>query len=596
MTRTCEKSWGAHVRDGGVLYRLWAPAAKRVATVVFSGGERTVPMQPVGDGWYECFDAASRAGTRYLYEIDGKERVADPAARFAPEGPRAPCEVIDPSAFGTREASRVVRAFAEMVFYELHVGTFTADRTYAAAAEHLDELADLGVTAIELMPLAERPGTFNWGYDGVLLYAPAHSYGRPEDLHRFIDAAHERGLCVFLDVVYNHFGPQDNYIRSYAPQFFTRKHATPWGEAIDYSSPGNEPVRRFIVENAAYWICEYGFDGLRLDAAQAIYDEGPTHVLDELAAEVRRQAGRPVYLVLENDNNDAGLLRSSYDAQWNDDVHHCLHVLLTGEGDGYYQDYVDDPIRFLGRALTQGFAYQGEASPFRDGRMRGTPSSGLILTHFVNCLQNHDQIGNRALGERITTLAPAEAVRAATAVLLLAPSPPLLFMGEEWASSAPFLFFADFEPGLARLVREGRRNEFARFARFADPALREAIPDPAAPQTVSRSTLDWDERTRGVHAEWLALHRTLLQLRQREIVPRIAKATGERARYQVRGPRGLYATWQLDDGATLILETNLGARPQRDFAASAPGRNLYATHETFADGTAPPWSVRWSIA
>lgn len=597
MTQTFGLTWGANVCEGGVRFRLWAPAAKSVATVIFDGGrERTIAMDGTGGGWYECIDAHSGAGTRYLYEIDGGERVPDPAARFAPDGPRGPSEVIDPAALQAPRPLSVVRTFAQMIFYELHVGAFTPEGTYAGAVDRLDYLADLGVTAVELMPIAERPGAFNWGYDGVLWYAPAHCYGRPEDLRGFIDAAHARGLAVFLDVVYNHFGPQDNYVHRYAPQFFTHAHATPWGDAIDYTSAGNEPVRRFAIENAAYWLHEYGFDGLRLDAAQAIFDDSGVHVLETLAAQARAGAERPAYLVVENDDNDAGLLRRGYDAQWNDDVHHCLHVLLTGERDGYYRDYVDEPVRLLGRALTQGFAYQGEASPFRDGRARGARSAGLTLIHFVNFLQNHDQIGNRAFGERISALAPADAVRAATVVLLLAPSPPLLFMGEEWAASAPFLFFADFEPGLAKLVRRGRRDEFARFARFSEPAMRERIPDPAQPQTFAGSKLDWDERTQAEHVVWLDLFRTLLRVRQREIAPRVNDTSGSGARFEVRGARGLLATWGLDDGSTLTMEANLGKEPQRGFSDRATGRVLYATHEEFHDGIAPAWSARWSLA
>ncbi|MGH7717073.1 MAG: malto-oligosyltrehalose trehalohydrolase, partial [Vulcanimicrobiaceae bacterium] len=259
---------------------------------------------------------------------------------------------------------------------------------------------------------------------------------------------------VILDVVYNHFGPQDNYLRRYASRFFTAKYATPWGEAIDYSSPHNDPVRRFVIDNALYWLRDYGFDGLRLDATQAIFDDRKPHILAALALDAKSDATHPAYLVLENDDNDVHLLTSGYDAQWNDDVHHCLHVALSGESDGYYHDYVADPIGLLGRALTHGFAYQGEPSAFRDGRVRGTPSGGLPLSSFVNCLQNHDQIGNRAFGERITALAKPEAVRAATAVVLLAPSPPMLFMGEEWGSSSPFLFFCDFDPELATLVTQ----------------------------------------------------------------------------------------------------------------------------------------------
>jgi maltooligosyltrehalose trehalohydrolase len=593
MTRAYGTSWGAQLCEAGVRYRFWAPAAKRVSVLVLDARTRRVPMEPLGGGWYACLDPGSRAGTRYLYEIDGAERVPDPAARFAPDGPRGAGEVIDPAAFRWPDRTPEPRAFHEMVFYELNVGAFTPSGTYAEAALHLEHLAELGVTAVELMPLAERPGTRNWGYDGVLMYAPAHRYGRPEDLKRFIVAAHERGLAVFLDVVYNHFGPQDNYLHRYAPQFFTESHHTPWGAAIDY---GNAPVRRYVLENASYWLCEYGFDGLRLDAVQTIFDEGVVHVLEELAVQARRDAGRPVFLVLENDRNDAQWLVRGYDAQWNDDVHHCLHVVLTGESDGYYQDYIRDPVGLLGRALTQGFAFQGEDSPFRGGEPRGTPSAGLPLSSFVNFLQNHDQVGNRAFGERIDALAAADAVRAAAAIVLLAPSPPLLFMGEEWAASRPFLFFCDFEPALAKAVTEGRRREFARFARFADPFQRERIPDPGDVRTFERSQLDWSEPMQDRHRSRLELYRELLRVRREEIVPHTAGVSGRDAVYELRGTRGLEARWRLRDGARLVLEANLSARPQSGFAPRAEGRVLHASHELFEDGVAPAWSVRWSLA
>jgi maltooligosyltrehalose trehalohydrolase len=595
VTLDQELTWGADVRDQGVRFRLWAPDAKNVSTVLIGGGgERVVPMDYAGEGWYECVDAGSRAGARYLFEIDGRDRVPDPAGRFAPEGPHGPSEVIDTANLRTGRHTGAVRAFEQLVTYELHVGTFTPTGTYAELETRLDYLADLGINAIELMPLAEWPGARNWGYDGVLYYAPAHRYGRPEDLCRLIDAAHERGLAVLLDVVYNHFGPQDNYLRRYASQFFTPEHATPWGEAIDYSSAHNEPVRRFVIDNALYWLRDYGFDGLRLDAVQAIFDSRRPHVLAALALGAKNESARRTFLVLENDDNDVHLLTSGYDAQWNDDMHHCLHVALTGESDGYYRDYAADPVGLLGRALTHGFAYQGEPSPFREGRVRGAPSGGLRLSSFVNCLQNHDQIGNRAFGERISALAKPEAVHAATAVLLLAPSPPMLFMGEEWGASSPFLFFCDFEPGLGQLVTQGRRNEFARFARFSDPDTRARIPDPSAEGTFLRSKLDWSEPAREPHRTWLELHRALLRIRRDEINPRIEALTGRDAWYEMRGSRALFARW-MHDGGGIVLEANLGDAEQSGFVELARGRIIYATHDVFPGGIAPPWSVRWSI-
>jgi maltooligosyltrehalose trehalohydrolase len=581
-------TWGAQaLGDRGVRFRLWAPAANEVKLLLVDGRERSLPMQLQPFGWYEVVEPSCSAGSRYVYEIDREIRVPDPASRFQPDGPAGPSQVVDPSSFEWPDRTPEPRPFAEMVFYELHVGAFTREGTYAAAAERFDHLVELGITAIELMPLAETPGERNWGYDGVMQYAPAHRYGTPDDLKSFIVAARARGLAVFLDVVYNHFGPEGNYLPRYAPQYFTERYATAWGAAIDYEYGANEAVRRYTIENAGYWLCEYGFDGLRLDAVHAIFDQSATPVLHELAHESRAAAKRLVYLILENDANDPDLLRdnSLYDAQWNDDVHHALHVLLTAETDGYYQDFAASPVALLGRALTSGFAYQGETSAFRDGRRRGGSSAGIPLIKFINFLQNHDQVGNRACGERIFALAPPEAIRAAVALLLLAPSPPLLFMGEEWGADSPFLFFCDFAPELAKLVTAGRRREYG------------DTPDPSAAETFERSKLDWSQLELAEHRGWLHLYRTLLRCRRDEIAPRAAAASGRHAEYRVVGERGLCASWRLAGDARLHLDANLSARAQDGFGVQAEGRVIFATHgERFERGTAPPWAVRWGLA
>ncbi len=599
MKHAFPMSWGAQVLgDGGVRFRLWAPAANGVALLLVDGRERRLPMQLQASGWYEIVEQSCSAGSRYLYVVDREIRVPDPASRFQPDGPGGPSQVVDPSSFVWPNRSPQVRPFAEMVFYELHVGAFTPEGTYAAAAAHFDHLVELGITAIELMPLAETPGARNWGYDGVMQYAPAHRYGTPDDLKSFIVAAHARGLAVFLDVVYNHFGPEGNYLHRYAPQYFTQRYATAWGAAIDYETEANDPVRRYTTENAGYWLCEYGFDGLRLDAVHAIFDERAIPILHELAHESRAAAKRRVYLVLENDANEPHLLRddSLYDAQWNDDVHHALHVLLTGETDGYYQDFAASPVAWLGRALTSGFAFQGESSPFRNGRSRGGSSAEIPLTRFVNFLQNHDQVGNRACGERISALAPREAIRAAVALLLLAPSPPLLFMGEEWGADSPFLFFCDFSPELARLVTAGRRREFEDFQRSHARVLDDT-PDPSILETFERSKLDWSQLALPEHREWLRFYQTLLQCRRDEIAPRAAAATGRHARYRIVGERGLAASWRLAGDARLYLDANLSGRAQSGFSQEPAGRVLFATHEQRMDaGVAPPWAVRWALA
>src|SRR5665213_2497196 len=395
------------------------------------------------------------------------------------------------------------------------------------------------------MPLAQPGGSRNWGYDGVLPFAPQYAYGTPDELKAFVDAAHARGLSVLLDVVYNHFGPEGNYLAQYAAPFFTTRHHTPWGAAINVDGPGSETVRELFVQNALFWLREYRFDGLRLDAVHEIRDESPRPFLAELVARVRVgvEPGRHIHLVLENDANRAQLL-TAYDAQWNDDAHHAFHVLTTGETDGYYRDFARAPARLLGRALAEGFAFQGEASEHRGGTLRGEPSAALPATAFVDFLQNHDQIGNRALGERISALAPEAAVRAATAVLLLAPAIPLLFMGEEWSASTPFAFFSDFLGDLGRAVTEGRRREFAAWPAFSDAVRRARIPDPQDPATLRASTLRWEERSEPQHAAMLALHAELLALRAGLIVPRLAHgAHGEG--YQILAPATPRTTYRL---------------------------------------------------
>jgi maltooligosyltrehalose trehalohydrolase len=596
MIHTSAYRFGASVDGRGATFRFFAPAARNVELVVHDGtsGERTAPMESIGVGWFRAADGQAAAGARYGFRIDGDPVIVpDPASRFQPDGVHGMSELLDPQRLVSAVSGWRGRPWNEIVFYELHIGTFTAGGTYAAAVERLDDLVALGVTAIELMPLAQWPGERNWGYDGVLPYAPAARYGSPEDLVRFIDEAHRRGLAVFLDVVYNHFGPEGNYLHGYAPAFFTEKYQTPWGAAIDYSS---DDVRAFFIENARWWLDAYGFDGLRLDATQMIFDDRSPTVLEELRTAIAEwtSAGRHIALVVENDHNDVALLNYGYDAQWNDDFHHAVHVLVTGEDGGYYADYAARPAWLLGRTLTAGYGYQGEPSPVRDGAPRGSRSDDQPLGKFVDFLQNHDQIGNRARGERLAMIAPLEAVEAAATIVLLAPSPPLLFMGEEWAASTPFLFFCDFEPELAHLVTEGRRREFAGFPEFADPNAREAIPDPSATETFRRCILKWDERNAEPHRAMLAHYTKLLALRAREIAPRIAGVDAGAAQALERGPGAIEATWTLD-GATLRLEANLAAAPCAGFSATAPGRCIIGPAE-FHAGVAPPWTVRWSIA
>ncbi|HJY77082.1 MAG TPA: malto-oligosyltrehalose trehalohydrolase [Burkholderiales bacterium] len=570
--------FGAEVLgDGGVRFRLWAPGAREVLLVL---EDQPKPMVEVGEGWYELVEKA-RPGALYRYRIDGKHDVPDPASRFQPRDVDGPSEVIDPLAFEWQDEGWRGRPWAEAVIYELHVGTFTSQGTYAGVSSKLDYLRDLGVTAIELMPLSDFAGRRNWGYDGVLPYAPDAVYGRPEELKALVQAAHQAGLMVFLDVVYNHFGPKGNYLGLYAPQFFTAKHQTPWGAAIDFSVG---TVREYFIRNALYWLEEYRFDGLRFDAVHAIVDESPRHVLEDIAAAVHaRDPDRHVHLVLENDANQARFLAAGrYDAQWNDDWHHACHVLATGESDGYYAAYAGAPARHLARALAEGFAYQGEVSPFSNAP-RGEPSAHLPPRCFVDFLQNHDQVGNRAYGERLASLADEGKLKLLSSILLLAPSPPLVFMGEEWACHQPFLFFCDFDGELGEAVRNGRREEFARFAAFADAKARARIPDPLSEQTFRRCVLRWKDARGTQGRACLAHYRQLLQLRRAEIAPRKFGP----GRHRMLAERAFEVAW---DG--LVLRANFS---DASIAADAPaGARLL-----WGNGNGrrlDPWTASWWIA
>ena len=567
MRRVHAMPFGAEVRaDGATRFRIWAPAARRVeVSIEVQGTRETYALRATEDGWHELVQPGIGAGARYRFVLESGVAVPDPASRFNPDDVHAPSEVIDPSAYAWRDADWRGLPWEQSVIYELHIGTFTPQGTFAAARTRLAELAALGITALELMPVADFPGKRNWGYDGVLAYAPDSAYGRPEDMKALVDEAHALGLMVLLDVVYNHFGPEGNYLHAYSPQFFDSGYETPWGAAIHFDGSDARVVRDFYIHNALYWLNEYHLDGLRLDAVHAIRDRSVPGIVSEIAHAMRDGPGRGrhVHLVLENDRNESRLLERSppgeahiATAQWNDDVHHALHVVTTGETDGYYADYSDAPLAQLGRALAEGFVFQGQPSAFRGGTPRGEASSHLPPTAFVSFLQTHDQVGNRAFGERLHALAEPARERAALACLLLAPQIPMLFMGEEYAASTPFLFFCDFGAELAAAVREGRRAEFARFAAFGDPAARERIPDPGALATFETSKLRWEERERSPHAERLALVRELIGLRRRHIVPRLAGTRGCGRPEIVDGV--LCVTWTMGDGALLRLLAHFG--------------------------------------
>ncbi|MCF5668284.1 malto-oligosyltrehalose trehalohydrolase [Pseudomonas marginalis] len=553
-------------------FALWAPDAFYVSVELENG--KSVAMLPQAEGWFET-EIACPAGTRYRFNIDGEMDVPDPASRAQASDVHGWSVVVDSLAYQWRHSNWQGRPWHEAVIYELHVGAMGG---YAGIEKHLPRLAELGVTAIELMPLAQFPGDRNWGYDGVLPYAPQASYGTPEQLKHLIDSAHEHGLAVILDVVYNHFGPDGNYLGQYAKGFFQEDVHTPWGAGIDFN---RREVRDFFLDNALMWLLEYRFDGLRLDAVHAI--DNP-EFLKELAHRVREQVdtGRHVWLMLENELNQAGLLQHDFNAQWNDDFHNVLHVLLTGETDAYYSDFAQDPTAKLARCLGEGFIYQGHTT--RHGHVRGEPSGHLPPSAFVAFLQNHDQIGNRALGERLHQLCSPQALKAATALLLLSPMIPLMFMGDEVNASEPFLFFTDHHGELAEAVREGRRNEFKDFAAFQDPERRERIPDPNALPTFLQTTPSFDEN------EHTQLYRQLLSLRHRHLVPHLPGSVALGA--QVLADHAVSARWRLGNGSVLRIDLNLSAVP---LDHPATERVLFETPAN-AGATLPPYSARVTLS
>ena len=554
----CSSKFGAERRpDGSVKFRLWAPAQETVSVAIEAGD--LLPMRRDADGWFEA-TATLPDGTRYRYRLSDGLMVPDPASTGqAPDVHDA--SVVGTGSFTWKHPEWRGRPWTETVLYEVHAGLAGGFR---GIKDDLPRLAALGVTAIELMPVNDFSGTRNWGYDGVLPYAPDSSYGSPADLKELIDTAHGLGLMMFLDVVYNHFGPDGNYLQAYAPQFFRDDVNTPWGPAIDFR---RREVRDFFTGSVLMWLTEYRFDGLRFDAVHAIQEQD---WVAEMAATVRRtiDPDRHVHLVLEH-HNAASLLRKSIDAQWNDDGHNVLHVLLTDEVSGYYADYADHPAAKLARVLAEGWVYQGERSSYLKAP-RGEPSTGLPPYAHVLFLQNHDQIGNRAFGERLTSLTSVAALECAIALLMLCPQIPLLFMGEETASTTPFLFFTDYHADLAKAVREGRRQEFAGFDEFADPVKRERIPDPNEIETFTACVPQPGSGDR------FAFYQRLIALRFENIVPHLSGTVSLGA--EAIGPKAVVARWRLGDGTKLTIVTNLGT----DAVSfdTPPGRLLFAAGDT----------------
>jgi malto-oligosyltrehalose trehalohydrolase len=592
--------FGAQVHAQGACFRLWAPDHITLS-VKIEGDDKPHAMHSVSEGWHECQVSSVGPGTRYQFILPNGTSVPDPASRFQPEDVHGPSEVVDPSRYRWSDGEWIGRTWEEMVIYEMHVGAFTQEGTFLAVIDRLDYLRTLGVTAIELMPVADFPGRRNWGYDGVLLFAPDSSYGKPDDLKALIDAAHQRGIAVLLDVVYNHFGPDGNYLPLYCP-IFTDRHQTPWGAAVNYDAVHCDGVRSLIINNAVYWIREYNLDGLRLDAVHAIIDESPKHLLHEIADAVHTAAAeRLVHLILENEENEASkLMRDDsgrpiqFTAQWNDDVHHVLHTAASGESAGYYADYRGDTNK-LGRALAEGFAFQGELMPYR-GHARGQPSSILPPTAFISFIQNHDQVGNRAFGDRITAFAKAEAVRAVAAIYLLAPQIPMLFMGEEWGATQPFPFFCDFPPPLDEAVRNGRRAEFAKFPEFQDPQQRKRIPDPTALRTFLSAKLPWDDPRPADQSTWLEWYHRILTVRLNQIVPLLSGTGAHSSSYKVVGEGAVIVRWTFVMGnkRELTLAANL-----RD--AACTGFQILQDHIIWTEGSVAdaelgPWSVVWMVS
>lgn len=508
-------SQGAEVLEHGVHYRTWCKHDRADVLILDAAGktQRAAPLKAEGDGYFSALDAAGQAGDLYQYRFGDSQGWPDPASRWQPSGVHGPSMVIDPSAYQWSDDNWAAPPFSQLVVYELHLGTFTPAGTFRSAIERLDHLVTLGVNAVELMPVADFQGERNWGYDGVMLYAPARCYGHPDDLRALVDAAHTRGLAVILDVVYNHFGPDGNYVSVYHGDYFDPEAHTPWGAALNYAAPA---VRAFFFENAPSWRREFHIDGFRLDATHEIADKSARHLLAEIAAEVHSLGG---FVIAEDERNEPELLRPperggfGLDGVWSDDFHHVIHVMLTGEREGYYENF-EGTAHELAETLTHGWLFRGQKQR-STGEPRGGDSLGLAPAQFVFCISNHDQVGNRALGERLGQLITPEAYRAVSALLCLVPEMPLIFQGQEWSASTPFQFFTDHNPELGRLVTEGRRREFQRFAAFRDPAMRETIPDPQAVSTFENSKLRWEEMEEPSHAGVLMLYRECLALRQK---------------------------------------------------------------------------------
>ncbi|WP_309085204.1 malto-oligosyltrehalose trehalohydrolase [Chelativorans sp.] len=591
-----EARWGAHLRDNGTArFRLWAPALDTLRLRLGQGDERE--MERREHGWFELEVDGLSDGAAYQFVLPDGMAVPDPASRAQQKDVHGP-SLLTASAFDWKAADWKGRPWEEAVVYELHPGTFTREGGFDGIRRKLDYLADVGFTAIEIMPVAQFSGNRGWGYDGVLPYCPHSAYGGVKGLKSLVDAAHERGLMMILDVVYNHFGPDGNYLNAYAPDFFDSERQTPWGPAIRFEE---QAVRDFFLDNPIYWLEEFRFDGLRFDAIDQIKDRSETPILEEMARRIReRFPDRPIHLMTEDERNIIALHPRDEDnrpilftAEWNDDFHHAAHCVATGEDTGYYEAFADDPAGHLARALAEGFCYQGEPYAPREGKPRGVPSAGQPPLAFVTFLQNHDQIGNRAFGDRLTALADAETVELLTAVHLLNPQVPLVFMGEEFGETNPFLFFTDFHGDLAKAVREGRRKEFASFSHFSGEEA-EKIPDPNAVSTFETSMPDWSRTETEAGRKRLDLFRRLLKARRTYLAPYLASMTAMQAQSRRLGAEAFSVRWEMGV-RWLLMAANFGTA---DVAAEENLAGFNTIHESregihaaLAQGKLPARSV-----
>ena len=560
--------FGPVLQRDGCLFQLWARPGAKIELVIEGDPSRTaIAMAPDDDGIYRAHVDSAGPGTRYWFKIDGAGPFPDPASRYQPLGVHGPSQIIAPEEFQWKVKDFQAPSLRELVIYELHVGTFTPAGTFLALIDKLDYLRELGINAVELMPIADFAGVHNWGYDGVSPYAPAHSYGTPDDFQRLVDEAHARGIAIYIDVVYNHLGPDGAYQSAFSPQFYTQKHKTLWGDGLNFDSEGRDKVRTYFIESALAWIYDYRVDGLRADATDTIRDDSKPHFLTELTERVHQAAaslGRNVILIAEDARNERKVILPAtqgghgFDALWSDDFHHHMRHRLAGDSDGYYHDF-DGTTESLAKAIRQGWTFTGEFASFH-GHGRGTSPEGLSLESRVFCIQNHDQIGNRAFGERLSTQISYEAWCAASALLLLSPEVPLLFMGQEWAASEPFLFFTDHNEELGRLVTEGRRKEFSHFSAFANTGNHATIPDPQKIETFLQSKLDWNISRNAEHAKCLHWYQTLLHIRK-QLLERAKFETARALNEQTievcwKSSRGSFRAVIALEGPTVVTESS----------------------------------------